>query len=433
MRDIKNCEDHGNQEVRRYGKALREKASLFIDVYKAYSEEERRDAKKQLLGRMLELKQEIITVATTDVPQVPSKARGIAKRFLDHPESYFTFLTKSGVEITSNNAERELRPIVLQRLINQQTRSLDGDREKETLTSIYSTLKKTKQDSLKFMVEALTAHSEGRALPSLVNIGQTVDPKYVEMAIQERKDLEKRKAEEKETASKESETKQNPATPKDTLNLSKEPEGKQSPVTPEETVDKVKGPETKEDPAAPEETVDKAKGPETKEDPFTPVETEAKDKEPETREDPVTPVKTEAKDEEPETKHQSAIAKEAEAKDKEPQSKQSPDIPKKTEDRSKIPKETKSKQNSVILKKPEDKTKISKNPDLQQNINNTKGVCDKGKPNEVSSKDGSSKDCLKPNSIGVNTPGLSLTPPKTQWNCAKFRGKAFNSKGTASS
>jgi transposase len=381
MRDVKNCEDHGNQEVRRYGKALREKVSFLIDVYKAYSQAEGREAEK-LLGRLLELKQEIIAVATTDVPQVPSKASGISKRFLDHPESYFTFFVKDGVEITNNNAERGLRPLVLQRLINQQTRSLDGDMEIETFTSINSTLKKNKQDPLKFMVDALKAYSEGRPLPSLVNIGQTVDPKYVEMAKQERKDIEKRKAEEKEKTSKESDAEQNPVTPKkakkqskeakepeveqspvapeETVDKAKGPETKEDPGAPEETVDKAKGPETKEDPGAPEETVDKAKGPETKEDPVTPVETEAKDKEPETKEDPVapeetvnkakapetkedpvTPVKTEAKDKGPETKHQSAITKEAEAK--EPQSKQSPDIPKKTEDRSKIPKETKSK------------------------------------------------------------------------------------------
>jgi hypothetical protein len=73
------------------------------------------------------------------------------------------------------------------------THSLAGNRYCETLWSVSETLNKTGQDPLSFFTKALSAYYAGELPPSLVNIGQTVDPKYVKQAEEELKKLDEDK------------------------------------------------------------------------------------------------------------------------------------------------------------------------------------------------------------------------------------------------
>ena len=50
----------------------------------------------------------------------------MAKRFREHGESYFTFVTTPGVEPTNNLAEQAIRFVVIDRHITQGTRSEAG-------------------------------------------------------------------------------------------------------------------------------------------------------------------------------------------------------------------------------------------------------------------------------------------------------------------
>ena len=71
--------------------------------------------------------------------------RNLAKRFEEHGENYFRFITTPGVEPTNNLAEQAIRFVVIDRLITQGTRSekgnagatdLDSDRDLHTARAI---------------------------------------------------------------------------------------------------------------------------------------------------------------------------------------------------------------------------------------------------------------------------------------------------------
>ena len=79
-----------------------------------------------------------VRCGTHDVPAT-QHSRNLAKRFEEHGESYFRFITTPGVEPTNNLAEQAIRFVVIDRLITQGTQEragkplvradLDGDRD----------------------------------------------------------------------------------------------------------------------------------------------------------------------------------------------------------------------------------------------------------------------------------------------------------------
>jgi hypothetical protein len=142
---------------------------------------------KELREGLFSLKAQIIESAS-NAPRTYPKARGIAKRFKENPEYYFTFLDHPEVKPTNNPAELGARSIVIDRKISYGTQSLGGILFCETMWTIEKTLQMRGQNSLDFIMKAMAAYEAGEPLPSLVNIGSTVDPKYYEMAKKEKLD-----------------------------------------------------------------------------------------------------------------------------------------------------------------------------------------------------------------------------------------------------
>jgi hypothetical protein len=70
----------------------------------------------------------------------------------------------------------------VERKISYGTQSIIGNWACETFWTIGGTAILKKINLKDFLESALTAYYEDRPLPSLVHIGSTVDPKYVEQA-----------------------------------------------------------------------------------------------------------------------------------------------------------------------------------------------------------------------------------------------------------
>ena len=64
----------------------------------------------------------MLRCGTQNVPAT-NHCRNLAKRFEEHGESYFRFITTPGVEPTNRSAEQAIRFVVIDRLITQGTRS----------------------------------------------------------------------------------------------------------------------------------------------------------------------------------------------------------------------------------------------------------------------------------------------------------------------
>ena len=81
----------------------------------------------------------------------------MAKRFEEHGESYFRFMTTPGVEPTNNLAEQAIRFVVIDRLITQGTRSEKGDRWCERIWTVIATCAQQGRSVFEYLEAAVTA------------------------------------------------------------------------------------------------------------------------------------------------------------------------------------------------------------------------------------------------------------------------------------
>ena len=112
-------------------------------------------------------RQEELRCGTRDVP-ASSHCRNMAKRFEEHGESYFRFITTPGVEPTNNLAEQAIRFVVIDRLITQGTRSEVGDRWCERIWTVIATCAQQGRSVFEYLEAAVTAWFAGVEPPMLL-------------------------------------------------------------------------------------------------------------------------------------------------------------------------------------------------------------------------------------------------------------------------
>lgn len=97
------------------------------------------------------------------------EAQTLADRFRGREaDHYFRFLTTPGIEPTNNQTEQALRHIGIDRLITQGTRGSRGQRWCERVRSILATCRQQKRRVFEFFGNALNAHFQHEAAPSLL-------------------------------------------------------------------------------------------------------------------------------------------------------------------------------------------------------------------------------------------------------------------------
>jgi hypothetical protein len=97
-----------------------------------------------------------------------TEAQNIAKRFRNHGEYYFTFLSVAGVEPTNNGMERQFRPLIIDRKITQGTRGEAGRRWCERIGSTLATCAQRGRSAFAYLCEAIEAYLRGQSGPSLL-------------------------------------------------------------------------------------------------------------------------------------------------------------------------------------------------------------------------------------------------------------------------
>jgi transposase len=162
-RDVKFLTTLPDPRDRAYGERLRESLrDLFGVIHRRgdFSAEEFR-ARLDLARFRVQCR------ATTDVPAT-SHSRNLARRFEEHGESYFRFITTPGVEPTNNLAEQAIRFVVIDRLITQGTRSAKGDRWCERIWTAIATCAQQGRSVFEYLEAAVTAWFADADSPSLL-------------------------------------------------------------------------------------------------------------------------------------------------------------------------------------------------------------------------------------------------------------------------
>jgi transposase len=102
------------------------------------------------------------------------KASAIAERFEKHGESYFLFINDpSRIGATNNTAEREIRTLIMDRMVTQGVRSEGGNEWHERFWTTVATCRRQGRNVMSFLREAIFSFLHGLAPPSLLPLPTT--------------------------------------------------------------------------------------------------------------------------------------------------------------------------------------------------------------------------------------------------------------------
>jgi transposase len=166
IRDVKFLMTLPGCEDRAYGKRVRKSLrELFAVIHR------REKMTASAFQKALEsAREQVMKAATTRVPAT-RPAQNLAKRFHQHGEAYFRFITTPGIEPTNNLAEQAIRFVVIDRRITQGTRSETGRRWCERIWTTVATCAQQGRSAFKFLMDSIHADFSGILPPSLLPSG----------------------------------------------------------------------------------------------------------------------------------------------------------------------------------------------------------------------------------------------------------------------
>jgi transposase len=101
-----------------------------------------------------------------------NKAKALARRFEEHGESYFLFIDDPSIGPTNNEAEQNIRTLVMDRIVTQGTRSDMGNEWHERFWTTVASCRKQRRNVMAFLRDAIFSFLHGLAPPSLLpNLG----------------------------------------------------------------------------------------------------------------------------------------------------------------------------------------------------------------------------------------------------------------------
>jgi transposase len=166
IRDVKFLTTLPDKKQKAYGERLREALrALFAVIHRREKLREAGFANKLEAARA-----EVLRVATTRVPP-GNHAQNLAKRFRQHGEAYFRFITTPGIDPTNNLAEQAIRFVVIDRRITQGTRSEAGRRWCERIWTLIATCAQQGRAVFQFLFDSVQAYLSGTSPPSLMPSG----------------------------------------------------------------------------------------------------------------------------------------------------------------------------------------------------------------------------------------------------------------------
>jgi transposase len=163
IRDVKFLTTLPDSRDQRYGERLREALRrLFAVIH------QRGQLGAYTFARQLrQARDAVLEEALRDVPATPH-SQNLAKRFAQHGQAYFEFVTTPEVEPTNNLAEQVIRFVVLDRQVTQGTRGEVGRQWSERIWTVLATCAQQGRSVFAYLREAVAARLEGTAAPSLL-------------------------------------------------------------------------------------------------------------------------------------------------------------------------------------------------------------------------------------------------------------------------
>jgi transposase len=125
-------------------------------------------SRPELIRKVRPIAKKLFALANQHLHVADKDVRNLACAFVEHHESFFTFVKKKGVEPTNNRAERCLRPAVQWRKVIFGTRSAEGELAVARLLTITQTCQLQQQNALVYLTAAIRCHRRRQAVASLL-------------------------------------------------------------------------------------------------------------------------------------------------------------------------------------------------------------------------------------------------------------------------
>jgi transposase len=163
IRDVKFLTTLPDARDRQYGERLRLALKELFDVFHQRAEL----LAKVFQARLQAARERVLQAGLSQVP--PTRhSQNMAKRFREHGEAYFTFITTPGVEPTNNLAEQAIRFVVIDRQITQGTRSEGGRRWSERIWTVIATCAQQGKSVYQFLCAAIGNWFANQPAPTLL-------------------------------------------------------------------------------------------------------------------------------------------------------------------------------------------------------------------------------------------------------------------------
>ena len=166
IRDVKFLMTLPDRENQSYGKRVRAALRELFSVIHRREKMSATGFQKALAAA----RGQVMKAATTRIPST-NHAQNLAKRFREHGDAYFRFITTPGIEPTNNLAEQAIRFVVIDRRITQGTRSETGRRWCERIWTVVATCAQQGRSVFNFILDSVHAHFGGNSPPSLLPSG----------------------------------------------------------------------------------------------------------------------------------------------------------------------------------------------------------------------------------------------------------------------
>jgi transposase len=161
IRDVKFLTTLPDPRDSRYGEDLRVALKALFDVF-----HQREQLDQKVFQNLLEVARDRVLAVGLAAPAT-RHGENMAKRFREHGQEYFRFVTTPGVEPTNNLAEQAIRFVVIDRHITQGTRSAGGQRFCERIWTVIATCVQQGRSVYGFLCEAVGQWFAGEPGPSL--------------------------------------------------------------------------------------------------------------------------------------------------------------------------------------------------------------------------------------------------------------------------
>lgn len=167
-RDIKRFAERAGLDGE-WGQVMLEYLKTIFELWRDYREKRR--SRRSFRRKSRQYRDDFeygLLVASTKGKHSPSLKR-FSRALLRKAQNLWVFATRDGVEPTNNQAERDLRGVVITRRISYGSKSERGDRFIERINSVITTLKRQGKKCLDYLAEALGAWKTGSSAPTIFN------------------------------------------------------------------------------------------------------------------------------------------------------------------------------------------------------------------------------------------------------------------------